>query len=89
MTELFAGMVWGSLELLMLFTGKAVVSVLSLGRWRGEAIGGNESRIHAGAGALSFVRDGRRVVTETGLLFIGITFYLAVVAVSLVLAAVG
>lgn len=56
-------------------TGRAVVWLVSLGQWRGEKLLGDEGRIHGAAGALSFIRDGRRVVTDTGLLFFGITFY--------------
>ncbi|WP_232080792.1 hypothetical protein [Variovorax sp. SRS16] len=36
---------------------------------------GNESGIFAAAGALSFVRDGRRVVTVTGQELLGMAFY--------------
>ncbi|MFN9473009.1 hypothetical protein [Acidovorax sp.] len=53
-----------------LYTGKAVVYVLTLGRWRGEC-GDNEGRIHGAAGALTFVRDGQRVLTDRSAAFVG------------------
>jgi len=59
--------------------GRFAVRVFSLGRWRGETRLGDEGRIFGAAGALSFVRDGQRVVTDTGLLFAGIA--LLVVAI--------
>ena len=62
-------------------TGRGIVWLISLGQWRGEPLFGDEGRIHGAAGALSFVRDGKRVVTDTGLLFIGVAFYVALVAV--------
>ena len=62
-------------ELLLALTGKGLVSLLSFGKRRGEALSGNEARIHATAGSLSFVLDGRRVVTAAGLTLIGMAFY--------------
>lgn len=56
-------------------TGRLVVSVLTLRHWRSESLDGQEGRVHGAAGALSFVRDGHRVVTTTGQLFVGIAFY--------------
>lgn len=49
----------------------------------GEQFGGTEGRVHSAAGSLSFVLDGQRVVTRTGLLFLGIAFYIAL-AIALV-----
>lgn len=70
-------------------TGRLMVWLVSLGRWRGERRGGNESQIHGPAGALSFVRDGQRVVTNIGLSFAGIAFYavMLVLLVGLLIAA--
>lgn len=62
-------------ELLLALSGKGLVSLLSYGKWRGEALNGNEARLHAAAGSLSFARHGRRVVTTAGLTLIGMTFY--------------
>lgn len=62
-------------EILLVLTGKMLVFLLSFGAWRSESMMGNESSIHAAAGALSFVRDGRRVITVTGQQAAGITFY--------------
>lgn len=62
-------------ELLFALTGKGLVSLLSFGKWRGEALNGNEARLHAAAGSLSFVLDGQRVVTAAGLTLVGMAFY--------------
>ncbi|MDM0032241.1 hypothetical protein QTI33_08870 [Variovorax sp. J22P271] len=62
-------------ELLFVLTDKALVSLLSFGKWRGEALNANEARLHAAAGSLSFVLGGRRVVTRAGLALIGMAFY--------------
>lgn len=66
---------WLTLELILIQTGRVVVTLLTLGRWRGEHTRKSEGRIHAPAGALSFVHDGRRVITTNGLLFVGLGFY--------------
>jgi hypothetical protein len=63
---------WVLLDVLLVSFGRLAVFVLSLGRWRGERVRGKEARIFAPAGALSFVHEGRRVVTRTGLLFAGV-----------------
>lgn len=52
--------------------GRLAVWIFSLSKWRGEPLFGDEGRIFGAAGALSFVRDGQRAITETGLLFAGI-----------------
>ncbi len=64
-------------------TGRGAVWPVSFGRWRGEQLLGDEGRIHGAAGALSFVRDGRRVITDTGLLFVGISFYVVLLLVTI------
>ena len=64
-------------------TGRVVVWLVSFGQWRGEQLIGDEGRIHGAAGALSFVRDGRRVITDTGLLFFGVTFYVVLFLVTI------
>lgn len=71
MDELIAGF----LGFIVIQTGRVVVWFFSLGQWRGEKLDGDEGRIHGAAGALSFVREGRRVITCTGLFFFGIAFY--------------
>ena len=60
-------------------TGRAVVWLISLGKWRGEQFNTDEARIYSAAGSLSFIRDGRRVITDTGLLFIGMAFYVLLI----------
>ncbi|MFZ4286074.1 hypothetical protein [Variovorax sp. HJSM1_2] len=63
------------LDAILMFTGRAVVFGLSSGRWRGVNLAGDEARIYGRAGALSFVRDGQRVVTGLGLSAVGGLFY--------------
>lgn len=77
------------LNFICIETGRFVVWLVSFGQWRGERRGGNESQIHGPAGALSFVRDGQRVVTNIGLSFAGIAFYavMLVLLVGLLIAA--
>ena len=78
MGELVAALLWAAIEIafvLLAFTGKVVVAVASFGRWRSEKLSGIEGHIYGAAGALSFKRDGQRVVTPTGLLFVGGLFY--------------
>lgn len=66
--------------------GRFAVRVLSLGRWRGEQRLGDEGRVFGAAGALSFVRDGQRVITDTGLLFAGIALLIVAIVVAAVIA---
>jgi len=65
--------------LVLVQTGRLLIWLISMGRWRGEALFGEEGSIYGAAGALSFVRDGRRVITENGLLIAGIASYVAMV----------
>lgn len=58
-------------------TGRIVFWVVSFGRWHGEQLLKEEGRTYGSAGALSFVCDGQRVLADTGLLFVGIVFYVA------------
>ena len=75
-----------AIEVLLAMTGRFAVWMFSLGRWRAEALDGEEGRIHGAAGALSFVREGRRVVTATGQLFAGIAFYVLLAGLGLLYA---
>jgi hypothetical protein len=77
----------GVLGVIALQTGRVVVWLVSFGKWRGEALFGDEGRIYGAAGALSFVRDGRRVITDTGLLFLGFVFYVIFVALIIAIVA--
>ncbi|WP_168105305.1 hypothetical protein [Ramlibacter lithotrophicus] len=63
-----------AIEVLLAITGRFAVWLFSLGRWRAESLDGEEGRIYGAAGALSFIREGRRVITATGQLFAGILF---------------
>ena len=83
MDELISGV----LGFIVRQTGRIVVWLVSLGQWRGEQLLGDEGRIHGAAGALSFVREGRRVITDTGLLFFGIAFYVVLIVVTIAYAA--
>jgi hypothetical protein len=76
MDEILAGV----LGLIVIQTGRIVVGLLSFGRWGGEPLFGNAGRIYGAAGALWFFRDGKRVITDTGLIFFGIAFYAALLA---------
>jgi len=87
MAEIVAAFVGEALALVLAFTGRILVWAISFGRWRSESLREDESRVFAAAGALSFVREGRRVITSTGLIFAGLTFYLLLVIMSLVYAA--
>jgi hypothetical protein len=75
-----------ALELLLVVTGRFAVWLFSFGRWRGEALTSDEGSIYGAAGALSFVRDGRRVITHTGQLFAGTAFYLLLAAAGILYA---
>lgn len=87
MGEIVAAFIGEALALVLAFTGRILVWVISFGRWRSESLREDESRVFAAAGALSFVREGRRVITTTGLIFAGLTFCLLLVILSLVYAA--
>jgi hypothetical protein len=77
----------GVLGIIAIQTGRVLVWLVSFGKWRGEPLFGDEGRIYGAAGALSFVRDGRRVITDTGLLFVGVAFYIALLAAIIAFAA--
>lgn len=77
MEEGLAAILWLSLELVLVWTGRGVIAAVSLGRWRGEQIQAREAKLYSAAGALSFVRDGQRVITANGLFFAGLGFYVA------------
>ncbi|MGB4117195.1 MAG: hypothetical protein WBK51_11675 [Polaromonas sp.] len=62
-------------------TGRVVVWLISFGKWRGEQLTTDEASIYSPAGSLSFIRDGRRVITDTGLMFFGIAFYLLLIVI--------
>jgi hypothetical protein len=70
----------GVLGVVAVQTGRVVVWLVSFGKWRGEPLFGEEGRIYGAAGALSFVRDGRRVITDTGLMFVGVISYVILLA---------
>lgn len=82
MEDVLSVVAWFCVEFLLIGTGRLVVQAMPLGRWRGEKASKGESRVLAPAGALSFRHDGVRVVTHTGLPFVGILFYIGL-AVSL------
>ena len=73
-------LLFSAFDVLLTVTGKLLVSVLSLGRWRADPLMKEEGRIYGAAGGFSFVRDGRRVITHTGQLFIGLAFYIVLAA---------
>ena len=67
MTDLVVAVLWSAVDVLLMATGALLVRALSLGRWRTEDARHKEAPMFAPAGALSFRRDGQRVVTATGL----------------------
>ncbi|CAN7467484.1 hypothetical protein [Acidovorax delafieldii] len=75
MTDLVVAVLWSAVDALLIFTGALVVRVLSLGRWRTEHVRHQEASMFAPAGALSFRREGQRVVTASGLYIAGSLFY--------------
>ena len=83
MAEVIAWLLWSSIDLVLVFTGKIVVTAASLGQWRGERWRSKESRIHGAAGALCFKRDGQRVFTTTCLLWVGALLYVLLVVILL------
>jgi hypothetical protein len=72
--ELLSFIAYVFVEVVLISSGRFAVWLFSAGRWRGERIAQNEAKIYGPAGALSFRRDGQRVVTRTGLLFAGVLF---------------
>jgi len=80
-------LILAALEALLQQLGRATLWVVSLGRWRGEPALGNEGRIHGAAGALSFVHEGRRVITHTGQLLAGAVSAVVLLAAALAIAA--
>ena len=70
-------------EFVFMLTGRFVVRPMSLSRWRGKEPATEEARIYSAADSLFFVRHGRRVVTEPGLMFFGITFFILSAVVSI------
>ena len=83
MVEVIFWLLWSCIDLVLVFTGKIVVTAASFGQWRGERWSRNESRIHGAAGALCFKRDGQRVLTTTALLLVGALFYVLLVVILL------
>lgn len=69
--------VWLLVDVLFVSVGKMVICLLTLGRWRGER--GNEGRIYGAAGALTFVRDGQRVLTDRVAATLGVFFCVGLV----------
>ncbi len=70
----------GVLGVVAVQTVRVIVWLVSVGKWRGEPLFGEEGRTYGAAGALTFVREGKRVVTNTGLMFVGVAFYVILVA---------
>ena len=71
--------VWLLFDFFLCITGRIVITAISFGRWRGEKFRKKEAQIYGPAGALSFVRDGQRVITSNGLLLVGLAFYIFLV----------
>jgi hypothetical protein len=72
--DFLVAILWLLLELPLIFLGRLLVRCLTAGRWRFESLSKHEGAAHAAAGALTFVSEGRRVVTVTGQQFAGLLF---------------
>lgn len=75
-----------ALDMILTVTGHFAVRLFSLGRWLAEPLGSDEGRIYGAAGGLSYVREGKRVITHTGQLFAGIAFFIALVGLGILYA---
>ncbi len=69
-------------EFFLALTGQVVLRAATLGRCQCQALGSQDHRMHGASGALWYTHDGRRLVTPTGQLLVGLVFY-AVVAIAL------
>jgi hypothetical protein len=85
MEEFFAFLIFTVVDVVVVFTGRAVLALLTLGYWRGERANGDEGRVFGAAGSLSFKRDGQRVLTVTGLWLLGSLFYIAALILAFLL----
>ncbi|MEH3085236.1 MAG: hypothetical protein PGN26_01550 [Xylophilus ampelinus] len=63
------------LDIVLILTAKGFVWLVTFGRWRGESLLTNEASVHSAAGSLSFVLNGKRVITSAGLTLIGMALY--------------
>lgn len=88
MLNALALFLWTAVDLFLVLTGKLIVHPISWGRWRSERSDGPEGRLYGPAGALSFQRDGHRVLTSSGLLFLGLAFYTLLGAIAAVVATI-
>lgn len=64
-------------ELLLTLTGRLVVWGATLGRCRCDDLGSEDHRMHGASGTLWYARDGRKVVTTTGQLLVGLALLAA------------
>lgn len=78
-------MVWGLFEVGFVLLEKLVVPLITFGRCRGERLTTDEYKIHSAAGALSFLVEGKRVISHIGLLFVGVFTTIGIVILLLVL----
>jgi hypothetical protein len=84
MEELLAFLFYAVFELLLIGAGRVVVRLASFGKWRGEKFGGDEAKVNAPAGSLTFVLGQQRVFTRTGLAIVGILAVLAALGLAAV-----
>jgi hypothetical protein len=75
----------GLFELFFVLLGKLAVPVVTFGHWRGEHLSTDEYKVHSAAGALSFLVEGKRVVSHIGLLFVGVATTTAIIILLLVM----
>jgi hypothetical protein len=66
-------------DVVLALCGRVFLRAVSFGRWQTEAWSGSESATLAPAGALSYLRAGRRVFTHTGQQLAGLVFLIVLV----------
>lgn len=79
MGDVLAWLAWMAFDFLVVGMGRLAVRLVSFNSWRGEAWGGDEGRHYAPAGSLSFVLQGRRIITYHGLFGAGLMAWVMVV----------
>lgn len=65
---------------MLIVIGRLVLRIGTLGRWKCESIFSDEHRLRSAAGSLSYVHEGRRVVTSVGQSLAGFIVCVALVA---------
>jgi hypothetical protein len=83
MGDILIAVAWTALEFVLVSTGALAVRLVTQGRWKNEGLNSTQYMIHAAAGGLTFMMDGRRVVTTTGQTVVGAAIWVAVIGISI------